>query len=76
MGLHGQINQGTMIHQHTNALAIKVRAPLFDGQNDSKQFTFMGWVVTGGTSQLFAVIGNWLQPVALILVLNSTNAII
>ena len=50
MGLGGQINQGTTIHQHTSALAIKVRAPLFDGHNDSKQFIFMGWVVLGGAS--------------------------
>ena len=53
MGLHWQINQGTMIHQYTNTLAIKVRAPLFDGHNDSKQLTFMGWVVTGGTQSAF-----------------------
>ena len=65
-----------MIRQHTSALAIKVRVPLFDGNNDSKQFTFMGWVVTGGASQLFSVIGNWLQLAALILVQNSANAII
>ena len=50
MGLCGQINQGAMIHQNTSALAIKIRAPLFDGYNNSKQFTFVGWVVSGGAS--------------------------
>ena len=60
MRLHGQIKQGAMIHQHTSALAIKVRAPLFDGQKDSKQFKFVDWVVTGGASQLFTIIGDWL----------------
>ena len=76
MGLHGQINQRTMICQHTSALAIKLRVLLFDGHNNSNQFTFMGWIVIGGASQLFTVVGDWLQPVTLILVQNSTNAII
>ena len=65
-----------MICQHMSALAIKVRAPLFDSHNNSKQFTFMGWVVMGGASQFFALIGDWLQPVTLILVQNPTDAII
>ena len=76
MGLFGQINQETMIHQHMSVLAIKVRVPLFDGHNNSKQFIYMCWVVTGVASQLFAVIGNWLQPMALFLVQNSANAIV
>ena len=76
MGLCGQINQETIIRQHMSALAIKVRVPLFDGQNNSKHFMFMGWVVMGGASQFFAAIGDWLQPVTLILVQNPTNAII
>ena len=65
-----------MIHQHMSALTIKVGALLFDGHNNSKQFTFMGWVVTGGAIFLFAVIDNLLQPMTLILVQNPTNAII
>ena len=76
MGLRGQISQGTMIHQHISTLASKARALLFYGHSNSKQLTFMGWVVMGGASQLFAITSNWLQSMTPILAQNSTNAII
>ena len=76
VGLCWQFYEGVMIHQHTSAVAIKVRMLLLDGHNNSKQLMFMACIVMGGSSQLFAVIDDWLQPIALILVQHSTNAIV
>ena len=76
MRLGRQVNQGTMIGQHMSTLAIKVWMLLIDNHNNCKQLTFMSYIVGGGASQLFAVIGDWLQPVALILVQQTSNAII
>ena len=62
-----QVLKGTVVHDHSGALAIDVMAPIFKWNNNSQELTVMDWVVALGASELLAESGHRLQATTVIL---------
>ena len=56
MGLRFQMGQGSMIGDHSGALAVNVVPPFLDPDNNCKQFPLVRSIIAQCTSQLLAVV--------------------
>ena len=69
-----QMLEWLMVVDNTCALAVNIMAPFLDGNDNGHQFTLMGGIIGGCTSQFLAVVCHLLQPLAHILLCNTPNA--
>ena len=69
-----QMLEWLMVGDKMCALAINIMVPIFDDNDNGHQFTLMGGVIGGCTSQFLAVVCHRLQPLASILLYNTPNA--
>ena len=53
---------------------LRQTTPFLDGNDNGYQFTLMGGVIGGCTSQFLAIVCHWLQPLARVLLYNTPNA--